>query len=311
MSKLRPSDPSPRRPGELVHTADQGHVPMWPGTACRHRGPSDPSGNRLGVLVDIAGPGTRAQVARGRWSTPRALEPERESPGCAGPPRGHSDPSTSHPGELVDHAGLRTIARVPRDIWSTPRDLGPQRELPRRAGRHRGPSDMGPSRPGQLVVCAGSGSQARLLQDIYSSPWANYSSASPPVVLLVHAGSWNRVESPTAADHHRGLRHTGLSYLGQLVDPAAIVPEPESPGTAGRHHGPVTGAPVARDCLSTPRAIGPSVSRLGVLVDIADPGTRPKSPGAAGRPRVPLNPRASCPDVRIHPACPWTRARVA
>ena len=57
-----------------------------PSTACRTRGPTDPSPTYPGDLVVTTGPRTRAAVTPDSWSTPRDLVhgPERESTGTAG-----------------------------------------------------------------------------------------------------------------------------------------------------------------------------------------------------------------------------------
>ena len=68
-----------------------------PGTAGRHREPSDPGPSRLGPLVEPMGLRIRAQVTWDSWLTPQALGQGPELPQRAVPPRGPSDPSAIHP----------------------------------------------------------------------------------------------------------------------------------------------------------------------------------------------------------------------
>ena len=113
--------------------------------------PLEQSVSRPGVLVNTAGPWTRARVTPGRRSTPRGLSNQDESPGTAARHRRPTGTGTILPGWLVDIAGPQTGAKVTRDSWLTPPDLaqGPERELPGTAGRICWPSDTVPRRPGQ------------------------------------------------------------------------------------------------------------------------------------------------------------------
>ena len=110
-----PSDPGLSRPGNLVDPRGLGHGPESPLRPGGSRGSSEQGPSRQRHRVELAGPGTRARVARDCWSTPQALRRKRKSPGRAGRPRGPSDPGPSCPGHLVDSAGHRAWARVPGD----------------------------------------------------------------------------------------------------------------------------------------------------------------------------------------------------
>ena len=68
-------------------------------------GPSLP-----GELVDPAGPGTRACVAREIWSNMRDYGPDPELLGTACQPHRPSEPRESRTGGVVDIAGTRTLA---------------------------------------------------------------------------------------------------------------------------------------------------------------------------------------------------------
>ena len=179
-----PSDQSASRPGELVDTAEcrrraGGFLGSWltlraqtrariardswstpralgpgpesPGTADRPRGPSDPSANGTGEVIDLGG--HRTQAAR------------------AGQHRGPSDPAPCPLGQLLEPTGPRARARVTgtagrtlvhleqnagcRESWSTPWALEPGPEPPGIVGRARRTSGTGLNDPGQLVEPAG------------------------------------------------------------------------------------------------------------------------------------------------------------
>lgn len=103
----------------------------------------------------------------------------------------------------------------------------------------------------------------------------------------------------------------GLSNPEMLVDPRALRPGPESPGTAGRPCGPLdpdpsnpgelvdpecirTGAPVARGSCSTPRALG----------------RKRKWTGTAGVPQGPSDPGLSHPGLLVDHTGHQAHARV-
>ena len=170
---------TPRAPGPECES---------PGSAVRHRGPSDTGLNHPGQLVDPAGYRSQARVLWDSWSSTQDLGPGPESPRADGRHHGPRDTGPSYLGQLVDPAGHRTPAqiarescstpralghgpkwrgtagrphgpstraRVLRDCWSTPRAHRPKRESPRSARPFRRTSDLSLSRPGQLVVCVG------------------------------------------------------------------------------------------------------------------------------------------------------------
>ena len=84
----------------------------------------------LGQLVDLAGPLTRALVARESWKKPCAFGRGLQSQGTAGRPRGPFGTGPSRPGEFVNPVGhqspasFRTKARGARDSWSNKWALG-------------------------------------------------------------------------------------------------------------------------------------------------------------------------------------------
>ena len=169
-----------------------------------------------------------------------------ESPVRAGRHRGTSVPAVSPPGGLVVLAGYRSRAGVTRERWSTLRVLRHECESSRTAGRTPRPT-----------------TRARVAQECWSSP--------------EDLGTGH--ESPGLGGRHRGLRDTGPSGPGMLVDTAG-------PGTWSR---------VARDSWLTPRALG----------------TRPESPGSACRTHGLSEPGSSPPGQLVDTAGPRTRARVA
>ena len=118
------------------------------------------------------------------------------------------------------------------------------------------------------------------------------------------------------------------SRPGELIEPAGHEPGPESQKTSGRTAGPQTRARIARDCWSTPWALGPKrelpgtagqkaglqkqarVTRdnwwtrlafghgsicQGQLVDTAGPRTHAPGAGTAGRPHRTSDPSSSVP----------------
>ena len=175
--------------------------------------------SHAGELVDPAGSRTRARVARGYWSTPRALGLKCESPGISGRLHGSSD--------LFPSA---------RDSWSSPQVLGHKRKWPGTADRPRMTSDPRASGPVLLVESEGPRAQARVSQ---------------------------------ATGRLHGLSDTSQSPPGLLVNPG----------------GPQTQAQVARECCSTPRALGHS----------------PESPRKAGRHFWPLGMGPSHRGRLVHP----------
>ena len=91
------TEPSRVTRDSLSNLRALGHECEAPRTAVRHRGPTETGPSRQGhrgiselgasppgELVDLAGYWSWAGVARERWSTPRALRPERESSRTAG-----------------------------------------------------------------------------------------------------------------------------------------------------------------------------------------------------------------------------------
>ena len=78
------------------------------------RGTTYPNPSCPGELVDSAGHGAGARVARERWSIPRALGPGPELPGTAGRHCGPLDPGPNHTGPLVDTRGHRIRALFTR-----------------------------------------------------------------------------------------------------------------------------------------------------------------------------------------------------
>ena len=222
---------------------------------------------------------TRARVARGSWSTLRALGHVPKSPGTPGRPRRTSNPSPSPLRELVIPTVHRTRDRFNQYSWSTPgyldaapsrpgglvesTDPGTQRESPGSAGQHCGPSDQGPSHPGQEVDPAGPQPRGRVVQDSCSTPRAHQ----------------QRPDSPGSAGRHCGPSDGGQGHKGLLVDTTgtwtlarvtwdswstlkALGQGPESPGRAGRLCGHLDMVP----------------NRPGKLVDPAGPETRSRIP---------------------------------
>ena len=159
------------------------------------------------------------RVAQDRWSTPRVLGLEHESPGTAGRPRGPLDQGPSRPGQLDDPAYLRIKCEWPGNV-----------------GRLRGTSDR--SRPGHLVDTAvpqerpesceiaggprGPWTRAGVTRDSWSTPQA-----------LGHGP-----ESRGTAGQARRPSDPSPSHLALLVTPWAFGPGPQSPRRAGRPHGP-------------------------------------------------------------------------
>ena len=107
---FRPLEPGQSRPGYLVDPRGLGHGPESPLGPGRPRRPSEPGPSRQRHRVELAGPGTRARVARDCFSTPPALGQKRESPGRVGR---HRVPSVQ--------------GRVPWDSCSTPPHLARSR----------------------------------------------------------------------------------------------------------------------------------------------------------------------------------------
>ena len=94
--------PRPKSSGTAGQTRRPSTQARGPGTAGRHRGPSDLGPKRNGQLVEPAGPRPRARVLRDSWSTTQVLGP--------GP---------KYPGQVLDPAGTRTRARVIQDSGLT------------------------------------------------------------------------------------------------------------------------------------------------------------------------------------------------
>ena len=132
-----------------------GHGPESPLGPGRPRRPSEPGPSRQRHRVELAGPGTRARVARDGWST-----------------LGHLDTIASRQGMLVDTVVLQTRARVTRDIWWTALDMGHGPESPGTAGRPLRPSDLDPIPLGQLVKTKGPGTKAQVAREGWLTPQA-------------------------------------------------------------------------------------------------------------------------------------------
>ena len=158
------------------------------------------------------------------------------------------------PGELVDTVGPRTRARPSRDSWSSPQDLRHGPECPRTAGRARRTS-----------------STARVTWDSWSTPRALRPLSEWPGKSGRRGRHWN---PGLGRPGHR----TGPRFPGQLVDSAA----------------PRIQSRVARECWSTPRALG----------------HWPQSPEISGVPRGASEPGASRPGQLDNPAGHRTRGRV-
>ena len=118
---FRPLAPGQSRPGYLVDPRGLGHGPESPLGPGRPRRPSEPGPSRQRHRVLLEGPGTRAQVARDCFSTPRALGQKRESPGS-----------------VARHRVPSVQGRVPWDRCSTPPHLARSR-VSRDACRNRAP----------------------------------------------------------------------------------------------------------------------------------------------------------------------------
>ena len=109
-----PSGPARVARERLWNPRALGHGPDVPGTAVGPRGTSgtgpsrpvqmvdrrtsDTGPSHAGLLVDPAGPRSRARMAKDIGSTSRALGHKRVLPGTAGQPRGNTDPSVSGQG---------------------------------------------------------------------------------------------------------------------------------------------------------------------------------------------------------------------
>ena len=219
----RHSDPSTRRPGQLVDTAGLGPEPEWPGRAGQTHRNSGTGLSRPGELVNPAVPRSRARVAQVSWSNRVPLVTCTSCPGQLVDPGGtsHKGPSLSRPGHLDDPAGPRTLAQGAQDSWTTTQAVEPVPKTPSRTGRSRGLSYPIACHPGQLVE---------------------------------PTGTTTRPESPRRAGRHRGPSDPGWGHPGQLVDPTgpraraqvqvdrdswtnlrALGHGPESLGAAGRH----------------------------------------------------------------------------
>ena len=90
------------------------------GTAGQPCGHLDKGPSRPGQLVDQVETWTQARIARGSWSTLRALGHVPESLGTAGRPRRPLNTSQSPPRELVVTTVHRTWDRFDQEGWWTP-----------------------------------------------------------------------------------------------------------------------------------------------------------------------------------------------
>ena len=185
--------------------------------------------------VNRAGARTQARVARGSWSTPRALGHEPDSPGTAGRLRRTWDKGPICPGELVDPVGSRNRVRVSRECWWIPRGLGHEPESPGTSGRPHGTSDTGPKCPGDLVDPVGTETRPQVTWDSWSTLRAPDTGLCPPGELVEHAGDWrwarvlrdrwstlrafgHESESPERSSQHRGPSDASPSGPGHVVD---------------------------------------------------------------------------------------------
>ena len=290
---------------------DIGHGPESPGTAGRHRGPSEKGPSCARQLVKPACSRTRTRVNQG-----------------AGRPRWPSDSTASHPRLLVEPAGSQTRIRDHQNYWSTPRVLGYRPKLPRTDGLHNGPLDTGPSHPGYLVDNAVHLTGVRVA-------WVSWSP---------HGTSGSGPRCPGSLVEC-GPKVPGPSLPGPLVDPGVLGPKRETPVTAGQPcgpsdkgwsppgqlvepSGPRTWAQVTQDSWSTPRVFrhwpgsrrtagqhrgpsDPSAIRPGDLVETASLGHGHEWPETPGQPREALGTLTSCSGQLVHCTCPRARARVA
>ena len=211
---------------------------------------SDLGHSQPGLLVDTTAPRSRGPRWPGLWSTTQTL----------------SSRVRVGQGELVDHATSRT--------------LGPSQ--PAQLVDPSDPLSWGPSRLGQLVHPVAARTPDRVCRDSWSTPWRH----------------GHGTESAGRAGLPIGSSDPGPSHPGQLVDPTvtwtqcpnrqgqlveAGCPRTlghriESPGTAGRPHGP------------------------------SDQGS--DSAGTSGRPRGPLEPGPCRPGKLVEPVAHRTRERV-
>ena len=238
-----PLEPGASPPGPLVDPAGHWAQARSPGGAGQPCGPSERSTSRQGVLVDTAGPRTRARVAQeiwrsrehsvqarvawGNWSTTWALGPAHKSPGRACRPRRPSDQACISREswstlQALEHsprsAGTFGQARRPSGMGlSLPGELvdnvglRPERESHGSAGGNRGPSEKGASRSGELVDLACYRSWAREKWDSWSTPRT--------------IGPWS--ESHGTDGRPRRSMDMNPSRQGVYSAPLAPVPEPE------------------------------------------------------------------------------------
>ena len=156
---------------------------------------------------------------------------------------------------------------------STLRAIGDRRESSRTAGRHHRPSDASVSRPGDLAVLRALGPSPSRLGELVKP-------VGPRTRARVARGFWwtpwdleTELESPGRAGGPRGTSDNSPSSPGHLVDPTGPRTPAQVATRAGRQCGPADMGPcrpgelvdpaepqtfsrVARDCLSTPQALG-------------------------------------------------------
>ena len=157
---------------------------------------------------------------------------------------------------LPDESRPGPRAQGSQDSWSNPRPLVPDCESPGSVGRLPGHSGTGPCFPGQLVE---------------------------------PAGHWGRARGDGRAGRPRGPSETGPRHPGALGNPAGLP----------------TCASVARQIRSTSRAIGPWTESPGR----AGRHHGPESPGTSGRHPRATETGVSRPGQHVHHAVPWTQAR--
>ena len=132
-----------------------------------------------------------------------------------------SDPGPSHPGQLVIPTGLWNRARVTQHSWSTTWAFGLGPDSSWTPGRHRRPSTRA-----RVARTAGRHSGISGIARVARDSW---STTGP------------RTRTQVARDSCLTLRadqHWPESPLDIWSTPLSHRPGPDSPGTAGRPHGP-------------------------------------------------------------------------
>ena len=200
-----------------------------------------------------------------------------------------------YPGNAGRIEGPQTLARVTRDSWSTPRGFGP------------GPDSGGTAgRPRTTLT------RAKVSRDIWSTPRAlGHGRESPRSSGHPHGPS-DQNGSPGRARQNRGPWEPRRCGLGELVDPVrprtnarvtrfrwstlqARGTALETPGTAGRHHGPSDKGPRPRTAGRPHGPSGTVPSHPGELFNPARKSDQSDTPARAASTRGPLDPGPSGP----------------